>query len=108
LGDAVVAGEDDQRHSDEEPLPLSLGQIGFLKFRGNPHGRRVAALLLRHFLLVCNLLRGHLEGMRSVAARKGKSEGKMKQWQRRRSKELINSKNRGLPLFKLPEERNVG
>jgi hypothetical protein len=45
--------------------------------------------------------------MRSGAARKGKSIGKMKQWRRQRSRELINSKNRGLPLIKLPEERNM-
>jgi hypothetical protein len=80
LGDAFGAGEDDQRRSDEEPLPLSLGQIGFLEFRGNLLGRRAAALLLCHFLLVRNLLRGHLEGMRSGAARRLKSARKMKQW----------------------------
>jgi hypothetical protein len=40
LGDVFGAREDDRRRSDEETLPLSLGQIGFLEFRGNPLGRR--------------------------------------------------------------------
>jgi hypothetical protein len=53
---------------------------------------------------VRNLLRGHSEGMRSGAARKLKSARKMKQWWRRRSRELVNSKNQGLPLIKLPEK----
>jgi hypothetical protein len=51
---------------------------------------------------VCNLLRGHSEEMRSGAARKLKSARKMKQWRRWKSRELVNSKNRGLPLIKLP------
>jgi hypothetical protein len=42
---------------------------------------------------VCNLLRGHSEGMRSGPAGKLKSTRKMKQWQRWRSRELVNSKN---------------
>jgi hypothetical protein len=53
---------------------------------------------------VRNLLRGHSKGMRSGAARKPKSAGKMKQWRWRRSGELVNSKKRGLPLTKLPEK----
>jgi hypothetical protein len=53
---------------------------------------------------VCNLLRRHSEGMHSGAARKLKSARKMKQWRRRRSRELVNSKNQGLPLTKLPEK----
>jgi hypothetical protein len=102
LGDALSVGEDDRCHSNEEPLPLGLVQIGFLEFRGNPLGRRAAALLLRHLLLVRNLLCGHSEEMRSGAARELKSARKMKQWQRRKSRELVNSKNQGLPLTKLP------
>jgi hypothetical protein len=65
LGDAFGTGEDDLLPFDEEPLPLSLGQIGFFKFRGNPAGRRVPALLLCHLFLVCNSLCGHLEEVRS-------------------------------------------
>jgi hypothetical protein len=42
--------------------------------------------------------------MRSGAARKLKSARKMKQWRWRRSRELVNSKNQGLPLIKLPEK----
>jgi hypothetical protein len=42
--------------------------------------------------------------MRSGAARKLKSARKMKQWWQRRSRELVNSKNQGLPLIKLPEK----
>jgi hypothetical protein len=53
---------------------------------------------------VRNLLRGHSEGMRLGAAGKLKSTGKMKQWRWHRSRELVNSKNRGLPLIKLPEK----
>jgi hypothetical protein len=51
-----------------------------------------------------NLLCGHSEEMRSGAMRKLKSAGKMKQWRWRRGRELVNSKNRGLPLIKLPEK----
>jgi hypothetical protein len=51
---------------------------------------------------VHKILRGHSEEMRSGAARKLKSARKMKQWRQRKSKELVNSKNRGLPLIKLP------
>jgi hypothetical protein len=36
--------------------------------------------------------------------RKLKSAGKMKKWWRRRGRELVNSKNRGLPLIKLFEK----
>jgi hypothetical protein len=42
--------------------------------------------------------------MHSGAVRKLKSARKMKQWWRRRSRELVNSKNQGLPLIKLPEK----
>jgi hypothetical protein len=42
--------------------------------------------------------------MRSGAARKLRSIGKMKQWRRRRGRELVNSKNQGLPLIKLPKK----
>jgi hypothetical protein len=104
LGDAFGAGEDDLLPSDEEPLPLSLDQIRFFEFRGNPAGRRIPALLLCHLFFVCNLLCGHSEEVRSGAAKKFKSAGKMKQWRRRRGKEMVNSKNRGLPLIKLPEK----
>jgi hypothetical protein len=79
LGDALGAEEDDWHHSDEEPLPLGLGQIEFLELRRNPLGRHAAALLLHHFLLVRNLLRGHSEEMRSVAVRKLRSARKVKQ-----------------------------
>jgi hypothetical protein len=102
LGDALDAGEDDRRRSDEEPLPLGLVQIRVLELKRNPLGRHAAALLLRHLLLVRNLLRGHSEEMRSGAARKLKSARKMKQWWWRKSRELVNSKNRGLPLIKFP------
>jgi hypothetical protein len=102
LGDALGAGEDDWLPSDEEPLPVSLGQIGFFKIRGNPAGHRVPALLLHHLFSVRNLLCGHSEEVHLGAARKLKSAGKMKQWRRRRGGELVNSKNRGLPLIKLP------
>jgi hypothetical protein len=64
LGDALGAGEDDRCRSSEEPLPLGLVQIGFLKLRGNPLGRHAGAFLLRHLLLMRNLLRGHSEEMR--------------------------------------------
>jgi hypothetical protein len=101
LGNALSAREDDWRRFDEEPLPLGLVQIGFLELRRNPLGCHAAALLLRHLLLVRKLLRGHSEEMRSGAARKLKSARKMKQWRQRKSKELVNSKNRGLPLIKL-------
>jgi hypothetical protein len=101
LGDALGAGEDDRCRSDEEPLPLGHGQIGFHELRRNPLGRRVVAFLLHHLLLVRNLLRGHSEEMRSGAARKLRSARKMKQWRRQKTRELVNSKNRGLPLTKL-------
>jgi hypothetical protein len=102
LGDVLGAGGNDWCRSDEEPLPLGLVQIGFIELRRNPLGRRATAFLLRHFLLVRNLLRGHSEEMRSGAARKLKSARKMKQWRWQKSRELVNSKNRGRPLIKLP------
>jgi hypothetical protein len=106
LGDAFSAGEDDRCHSDEKPLPLSLVQIGFLKFRGNPTGRRAPDLLLHH--LFPNLLCGHSEEVRSGAARKLRSARKMKQWWRRKNRELVNSKNRGHPPYKASYEWNMG
>jgi hypothetical protein len=102
LGDAFSTREDDLLPSDEEPLPLRLGQIRFFEFRGHPAGRRVPALLLCHLFLVCNSLNGHSEEVRSGAARKLRSARKMQQWWWRKNKELVNSKNRGLPLIKLP------
>jgi hypothetical protein len=39
--------------------------------------------------------------MRSGAAKKLRSTRKMKQWRRQKTRELVNSKNRGLPLTKL-------
>jgi hypothetical protein len=77
LGDAFGAGEDDLLPSDEEPIPLSLGQIGFLEFRGHPAGRNVPALLLCHLFLVRNSLYGHSEEVRPGAARKLRSARKM-------------------------------
>jgi hypothetical protein len=47
---------------------------------------------------VRNLLRGHSEEMHSGAARKLRSARKVKQWRWWKSRELVNSKNRGLPL----------
>jgi hypothetical protein len=102
LGDALGAGEDGLLPSDEEPLPLSFGQIGFLEFRWNPTGRRVPALLLRHMFLVRNSLYGHSEEVHSGAARKLRSTRKMQQWWQRKNKELVSSKNQSLPLIKLP------
>jgi hypothetical protein len=51
---------------------------------------------------VRNLLRGHSEEMRSGAVRKLKSARKMKQWRRLKDRELVNSKNQGRPLIKIP------
>jgi hypothetical protein len=93
LGDAFGAGEDDMLPSDEETLPLSFGQIGFFEFKGNPAGRRVPALLLRHLFFVRNFLCGHSEEARLGAARKLGSARRMKQWWRRKSRELVNSRN---------------
>jgi hypothetical protein len=101
LGDAFGAREDDLLPSDEEPLPLGLGQIRFFEFRGHPAGRRVPALLLRHLFLVRNSLNRHSEEVCSGAARKLRSARKMHQWWRQKNKELVNSKKRGLPLIKL-------
>jgi hypothetical protein len=92
LGEAFGAREDDLLPSDKEPLPLRFGQIRFIKFRGNPAGRHIPALLLRHLFFVHNLLFGHSEELRSGAARKIKSAGKMNQWWWRRGRELVNSK----------------
>jgi hypothetical protein len=102
LGDALDAGEDGLLPSDEEPIPLSLGQIRFFEFRGHPAGRRVPSLLLRHLFLVRNSLYGHAEEVHSRAARKLRNARKMQQWWRRKNKELVNSKNQSLPLIKLP------
>jgi hypothetical protein len=77
LGDAFGAGEDDLLPSNEELVPLSLGQIGFFKLRRHPAGRRIPALLLCHLFLVSNSLYGHMEEVRSGAARKLKSSRKM-------------------------------
>jgi hypothetical protein len=98
LGDALGAGEDELIPSDEEPLFLSLGQIGLFEFRGHPAGRRVHALLLHHLVLVRNSLYGHSQELRSRAARKLRSAREMQQWWRRKNKELVNSKNRSPPL----------
>jgi hypothetical protein len=86
LKDVFGTREDDLLPSDEEPLPLSLGQIGFFEFRGHPAGRRVPALLFCHLFLVRNSLCGHSEEVRSGAARKVRSAGKVKQWWRRKNK----------------------
>jgi hypothetical protein len=51
---------------------------------------------------VRNSLNGHSEEVRFGAARKIRSARKMQQWWRQKNKELVNSKNRGLPLIKLP------
>jgi hypothetical protein len=71
LGDAFGAGEDDLLPSDEEPLPLSFGQIRFLEFKGNPTGRRSSTLLLCH-LFVRNFLCGHSEEVRSGGCEEAK------------------------------------
>jgi hypothetical protein len=102
LGDALGAGEDDRRRSGEKPLPLGLVQIRFLELRWNPLGRHVAVLFLCHLIFVRNLLGRHSEEMRSGDARKLKSARKTKQWRWWRNRELVNSKNRGLPLLKIP------
>jgi hypothetical protein len=102
LGDAFGARKDDLLPSDKEPIPLSLGQIGFFKLRRHPAGRRVSALLLHHRFLVSDSLNGHMEEVRLGAARKLRSSRKMQQWWRRKNKELVNSRNQSLPLIKLP------
>jgi hypothetical protein len=68
LGDAFGAGEDDLLPSDEEPRPLSFGQIGFLKLRRNPAGCRASALLLCHLFSMRNFLHGHSEEERKEDA----------------------------------------
>jgi hypothetical protein len=102
LRDAFGAGEDDLLPSNEEPFPLSLGQIRFFEFKRHPAGRRIPTLLLHHLFLVRNSLYGHAEEVRSGAARKLRSARKMQQWWRWKNKELVNSKNQSLPLIKLP------
>jgi hypothetical protein len=102
LGDAFDVGADDLLPSDKEPVPLSLGQIGLFELRRHPAGRHVPALLLRHQFLVSDSLYGHMEEVRSGAARKLRSSRKMQQWWRRKNKELVNSRNQSLPLIKLP------
>jgi hypothetical protein len=102
LGDAFDAGEDDLLPSDEEPIPLGLEQIGFFEFQRHPAGRRISALLLRHWFLVSDSLYGHMEEVRSGAARKLRSSREMQKWWQRKNKELANSKNHSLPLIKLP------
>jgi hypothetical protein len=54
-----------------------------------------------------NLLHGDSEEMRSGAVRKLNSARKMKQWWRRKSRELVNSKTEVSP-YKASYERNVG
>jgi hypothetical protein len=104
LGDALGAGEDDLIPLDEESLFPGLGHIGLFELRRHPAGRRVSALLLRHLVLVRDSLDGHLQELRSGAAKKLKSAREMEQWWRQKSKELVNSKNPTLPLIKLPDE----
>jgi hypothetical protein len=77
LGNAFGAGEDDLLPSDEEPIPLVLEQIRFFEFRRHPAGRRVSARLLRHRFLVSDSLYGHMEEVRSGAARKLRSSREM-------------------------------
>jgi hypothetical protein len=102
FGDAFGAGKDDLLPSDEEPVPLSLGQIGFFELIRHPAGRRISALLIRHRFLVSDSLYGHMEEVCSGAARKLRSSRKMQQWWRRKNKKLVNSRNQSLPLIKLP------
>jgi hypothetical protein len=77
LVDAFGAGEDDLLPSDEKPVPLSLGKIGFFELRRHPAGRRVSALLLCHRFLVSDSLYGHMEEVHSGAARKLRGSRKM-------------------------------
>jgi hypothetical protein len=77
LGDALGAGEDDLIPFDEEYLFLGLGQIGLFELRGHLAGRRVSFLLLRHLVLVRDSLDGHLQELRSGAARKLRSAREM-------------------------------
>jgi hypothetical protein len=53
---------------------------------------------------VHDFLAGHLQELRSGAARKLRSTREMQQWWRQKNKELVNSENRSLPLIKLPEK----
>jgi hypothetical protein len=104
LGDALGAGEDDLIPLDEESLFPGLGQIGLFELRRHLAGRRVSALLLRHLVLVRNSFDGHLQELRSGAAKKLRSAREMHQWWRRKNKELVNSKNPTLSLIKLLDE----
>jgi hypothetical protein len=101
LGDAFGAREYDLLPSDEEPVPLILGQIGFFELRRHPTGHRIPALLLRHLFLVSDSLYGNMEEEHSGAVRNIRSSRKMQQWWRRKNKELVNSKNQNLSLIKL-------
>jgi hypothetical protein len=76
LGDAFTAGEDDLLPSNKESFLLSLDQIGFFKFRRDPAGRRVSALLLCHWFLVHDSLHGRQEELRLGAAKKLRSARK--------------------------------
>jgi hypothetical protein len=49
-------------------------------------------------------LDGHLQELRSGAVRKLRSAREMQQWWRQKNNELVNSKNRSLPLIILPEK----
>jgi hypothetical protein len=53
---------------------------------------------------VHNSLDGHLQELRSGAAKKLGSAREMQQWWRQKNKELVNSKNPTLPLIKLPNK----
>jgi hypothetical protein len=53
---------------------------------------------------VSDFLDGHLQELRSGAAKRLRSTREMQQWWRRKNKELVNSKNPTLPLIKLPDE----
>jgi hypothetical protein len=104
LGDAFSAGEDNLLPSNKKPILLSLEQIRFFKFRRDPAGRRIPALLLCHRYLVSNSLYRHMKEVRSGAAKKLRSVRGMQQWWRRKYKGLVNSKNPSLPLINLLEE----
>jgi hypothetical protein len=49
-------------------------------------------------------LDGHLQELRSGAAKELRSAREMQQWWRRKDNELVNSKNPTIPLIKLPDE----
>jgi hypothetical protein len=46
--------------SSEKSIVLGLGQIGLLKLRGHPAGRRVGDLLLPHLILMSETFDAHL------------------------------------------------